>query len=130
MLKRSRNSLLYIEDDAIVRDIICSFIAARYPAMSIDSSGSAHEGLELFRKQRHAIVLTDVHLNDSDGVSMARAIRKKDPETVIVFITGSSDVEPLADFKKTGPSHVLIKPVECDVLFEVLDTYLKADPVS
>lgn len=129
-MKRSRKSLLYIEDDAIVRDIICSFIAARYPFVSIDSAGSADEGVELFINQRHTIVLTDINLTGSDGVSMARAIRKKAPETVVIFITGNSDVEHLAEFEKSGPSHVIIKPVECDVLFRVLDTYLMTDKVS
>lgn len=128
-MKQSTGSLLFVEDDVIVRDIICSFIAARYPALVIDSAGSADEGLELLEKRRHAIVLTDVNLIDSDGISMARAIRERAPETVIIFITGSSDVETLAQFGKSGPSHVVIKPVECGALFELLDTYLVNDAV-
>lgn len=123
-MKQSARTLLYIEDDAIVRDIICSFIAERYPAMVIEAAGSSDEGLALFEKQRHAIVMTDVNLVDSDGVSLARAIRKRAPETVIIFITGTSDIEQLAEFEKSGSGHIIIKPVECVTLFRILDFYL------
>lgn len=123
-MKKSAGSLLFVEDDVIVRDIICSFIAARYPAMIIDSAGSADEGLALFEVKRHDILLTDVNLIDSDGLVLARTIREKSPETVVIFITGSSDVEPLVEFGKSGFGHIIIKPVECDILFDMLDHYL------
>lgn len=123
-MKQPTGSLLFVEDDVIVRDIICSFITARYPSMIVDAAGSADEGLELFEKQRHVIVLTDVNLIDSDGISMARAIREKAPETVIIFVTGSADVEQFVPFEKTGHCHVIIKPVECDALLELLDTFV------
>lgn len=121
-MKQPTSSLLFVEDDAIVRDIICSFIAARYPFLTIDAAGSAEEGVALFESRRHDVVVTDVNLVDLDGVSLARAIRKKAPKTVVVFVTGSSDIEPLAEFGKDGLGHIIIKPVECDALFRILDT--------
>lgn len=129
-MKQPKKSLLYVEDEGIVRDILCTFIADHYPDMIIDAAASAEEGLALFERQCHDIVLTDITLTGSDGVSLARAVREKAPQTVIVFITGSSDIEPLADFKRSGASHVIIKPVECDVLFGVLDRYLTGDGIS
>ena len=122
-MNQSKKSLLYVEDDVFVRDIICSFIALRYPAVSIDSAGSADEGVELFVKKRHTVVMTDVNLDNSNGVAMARAIRNDVPETIIIFITGSSNVEQLAEFEKAGSSSVIIKPVYCDALFGILDQY-------
>jgi YesN/AraC family two-component response regulator len=123
-LNRSKFSLLYIEDDAIVRDIMCSFINARYTTLPIYSAGTAEEGLELFRKHRQSIVLTDINLSASDGVSMARSIRSIAPDTVIVFISGSSDVERLAEFKESGHGHFICKPVDCNDLFRLLDRYV------
>jgi YesN/AraC family two-component response regulator len=124
VLNRSKISLLYIEDDAIVRDILCSFINARYSSLSIYSAGTAEEGLELFRKHRQSIVLTDINLPDSDGVSMARSIRTIDTATVIVFISGSSDVERLAEFDESGHCHFICKPMDCNNLFMLLDRYI------
>jgi YesN/AraC family two-component response regulator len=124
VLNQSKISLLYIEDDAIVRDILCSFINARYTALPIYSAGTAEEGLELFSKHRQSIVLTDINLPDSDGVSMARSIRTIATDTVIVFISGSSDVERLAEFDESGYCHFICKPVDCHKLFRLLDRYI------
>jgi YesN/AraC family two-component response regulator len=124
VLNQSEFSLLYIEDDAIVRGILCSFINARYAAMPIYSAGTAEEGLELFRKHRQSIVLTDINLPHSDGVSMARSIRTIAMDTVVVFISGSSDVERLAEFDESGYCHLISKPVDCHKLFKLLDGYI------
>jgi len=117
-------SLLYVEDDAVVRDILCTFINARYSSLPVYSAGTAREGFDLFNVHRQAIVLTDINLLDSDGVSMARSIRSIAPDTVIVFISGSADVERLVEFEKSGSCHVICKPVDCQKLFGVLDSYI------
>jgi len=124
ILNRSKISLLYIEDDDVARDILCSLINARYSSLPIHSAGTTEEGLELFRKHRQSIVLTDINLSGSDGVSMARSIKTMAPDTVIVFISGSSDVERLAEFEESGYGHFICKPVDFGKLFGVLDRYI------
>lgn len=68
--------------------------------------------------------MTDVSLDDSDGIEMARSIRTLDPDTVIIFITGCSDVERLTSLKGTGPCHYICKPVVYHELFKTLDNYI------
>jgi len=117
-------SILYIEDDAIVREIMCSVIEERYNAIPVYSSGTAEEGLELFRKHHPSIIITDINLAESDGIQLARSIRKLDPDTVIIFISGCSDVERLAEFLGTASCHYLCKPLSYKDLFALLDSYL------
>ena len=124
-MKNPEASILYVEDDDIVREIVCSFITAQYASISIYSAGSAEGGLELFRKHRQSIIMTDINLAGSDGLAMARSIRTLDPETVIIFITGSSDVERLNEFKGPAPCHCICKPLMHHKLFMLLDSYLK-----
>jgi len=124
MLNQSKISLLYIEDDAIARDILCSLINARYSTLPIFSAGTAEEGLELFKKHRQSIVLTDINLSGSDGVSMARSIRTIATDTAIVFISGNSDFERLTEFDESGYGHFICKPVDCHKLFRLLDRYI------
>ena len=126
-MNQSKTSLLYIEDDAAARDALCSLINVRYTALPIYSAGTAEEGLELFRKHRQSIVLTDINLSASDGVSMARSIRTIATDTVIVFISGSSDVERLVEFDESGRSHFICKPLDCNNLFRLLDRYINMD---
>lgn len=117
-------SLLYIEDDAIARDVLCSLIEAHYPDLKVYSSGTAEEGLDLFKKHLPSIMLTDVNLAGANGVSLARSIRSIATGTVVVFITGRPEIESLVGMNMNGPTHVIIKPVECHALFKLLDSYI------
>jgi len=69
-------------------------------------------------------VMTDINLTGSDGISMARSIRSIAPDTVIIFITGSSKTGICAEFEKGGPCHIIFKPVVYDDLFGLLDRYI------
>jgi response regulator of citrate/malate metabolism len=125
-MKRPGISLLFVEDDTIVRDILCSFINAHYTSVPVYAAGTAEEGLKLFKKSRQSIVMTDINLTGSDGISMARSIRSIAPDTVIIFVTGSSKTGICSEFEKGGPCHIIIKPVVYDDLFGLLDRYIYA----
>jgi len=120
----SEVSILYVEDDAVVRDVLKSLIAVKYPTVPFYPAGTAAEGLELFRKHRHRIVITDINLAESDSIQMVRAIRTLDPDTVIIFISGCLDVERLNEFEGAASCHYICKPMDCNDLIAVLNNYL------
>lgn len=65
------------------------------------------------------ILLLDIEMGKMDGVSLAKAIRKKNETVQIVFITGYS--EYIAEGYEVAALHYLMKPVKPEKLFEVLN---------
>lgn len=65
------------------------------------------------------ILLLDIEMGKMDGVTMARTLRKDNDGVQIVFITGYS--EYIADGYEVEALHYLMKPVDEDKLFSVLD---------
>lgn len=65
------------------------------------------------------ILLLDIEMGEMDGVSLAKAIRKKNETVQIVFITGYS--EYIAEGYEVAALHYLMKPVKPEKLFEVLN---------
>jgi DNA-binding NtrC family response regulator len=113
-----------VEDDDDVREILCSFISRKYPAVPVYSAGTAEEGVELFNKHRQSIVITDINLPGSDGIRLARSIRKLDPDTVIIFITGCSDIERIKEFEGGVACHHICKPLDHNDMFALFDCYM------
>ena len=64
------------------------------------------------------ILLLDVEMGAMDGVSLAKAIRRKNKTVQIVFITGYS--EYISEGYEVAALHYLMKPVKAEKLFEVL----------
>ena len=65
------------------------------------------------------ILLLDIEMGQMDGVTMARTLRKDNDGVQIVFITGYSDY--IADGYEVEALHYLMKPVDENKLFNVLD---------
>lgn len=65
------------------------------------------------------LLLLDIEMGEMDGVSLAKRVRKENETVQILFITGYS--EYIADGYEVAALHYLMKPVNRDKLFSVLD---------
>ena len=65
------------------------------------------------------ILLLDIEMGAMDGVTMAKRVRQDNEAVQIVFITGYSDY--IAEGYEVAALHYLMKPVNQDKLFAVLD---------
>ncbi len=65
------------------------------------------------------LLLLDIELGGMDGVSLAKELRRKNETVQLVFITGYSDY--IAEGYEVEALHYLMKPVQPDKLFSVLD---------
>ncbi|MCL2604321.1 MAG: LytTR family DNA-binding domain-containing protein [Defluviitaleaceae bacterium] len=65
------------------------------------------------------IILLDIQMGGMDGMNLARHIRKGNASMQIIFITGYADY--IADGYEVDALHYLMKPVEKERLFAVLD---------
>lgn len=69
------------------------------------------------------ILLLDIEMGAMDGVTMAKRVRQDNEAVQIVFITGYSDY--IAEGYEVAALHYLMKPVNQDKLFAVLDRALE-----
>ena len=70
------------------------------------------------------ILLLDIEMGAMDGVTMAKRVRQDNEAVQIVFITGYSDY--IAEGYEVAALHYLMKPVNQDKLFGVLDRAVAA----
>ncbi len=65
------------------------------------------------------ILLLDIEMGETDGVALAKQVRKKSETVQIVFITGYSDY--ISEGYDVAALHYLMKPLKAEKLFEVLN---------
>lgn len=90
---------------------------------SVTVAESAKEGLDVARSMLPDVVLCDIGLPDSDGFSLAQALRKH-PETSaarLIAVTAYGNDEDKAQSKKAGFALHLLKPVSPSTLLRVLE---------
>lgn len=86
--------------------------------------GVAHNGysaVELARKLRPDVILMDIHMPGCDGLEATRLIKQELPDVKIVMLTMSADDAHLFDAIKSGASGYLLKNLDGDEFFELLE---------
>ena len=87
--------------------------------LGCEVAGTAHDGasgLELIRKIKPDIVLTDIRMPNMDGLTMLAAIRSEHPEIQMSVLTAYRDFEYARQAITLGVCRYLLKPSNLDEL--------------
>jgi two-component system response regulator HydG len=73
------------------------------------TSGSA--GARLIETEDFDVILTDLKMEDMDGLALLRKARQELPDAEVILITGHGDVKTAVEAMQQGAAHYLLKPV-------------------
>jgi YesN/AraC family two-component response regulator len=106
--------LLLVDDEAGLRTVLgISLGDAGYEVLS---AGDGRGGLDLFRKHRPPIVLTDIKMPVMDGVELLKQIKRIAPETEVIMLTGHGDMELAIECLTLEATDFITKPIRDDML--------------
>lgn len=111
-------TILFVEDEKEIRVSLSEAISDQFALFVTAKNGM--EGLELFRKKRPDIVVTDIQMPELDGLAMAEEILKLSPKTPVIILSAFSEKERLLKAIDTGVNKYLIKPFDPDELLSVI----------
>lgn len=106
-------------DRRFIADMVNDWSQKKGYITKIDNYSSAENFLFNYTDHDYDILLLDIEMDDMDGVTLAKKLRKSNDTIQIVFITGYSDY--IAEGYDVMALHYLMKPVKEEKLFEVLD---------
>lgn len=111
-------SVLIVDDDKLVNEFLTETIQrANYDCQAVFSG---EEAMEAFGRKTYDIVLTDLKMNQMDGIALLQKIRTSSPETVVVMMTAFGTVETAVKAIKMGAYDFLLKPVLPETLEHIL----------
>jgi two-component system response regulator HydG len=80
--------------------------------MRVLTAGGAKEALELARKHRIEVVLTDLMMPGANGVELMRAMKEISPDTEVVLMTAYGTVETAVQAMREGAYDFVEKPLK------------------
>lgn len=111
-------SVLIIDDEEEIRYLLAEILQQANYKVSIAKDGK--EGLEKFRKENIDIVFTDLGMPDINGWEVAKEIKKLNPATPVVLISGWGRDLKDQDLTNTGVDFLASKPFHIDEIFQIL----------
>src|SRR2546429_8865046 len=82
----------------------------------VATTTSGCKAREVVRHTEYALVLTDLRLEDGDGLDVLKAVRESHPETVTIMLTGYASLESAIQALRAGAYDYLVKPSEVEEL--------------
>src|SRR6476646_3308329 len=103
--------LLVVDDEESLR--ITTAAIFENEGYVVDTASSGDEAIDLMNKEDYDLVLTDLHMEGGDGLSVLNQIRRNAPLTISVVLTGFASVESAIAALQEGAYDYLVKP--CDI---------------
>lgn len=119
----AKTRILLVDDELVLRRTYRRVL--RQNRFVVEEAGNGREALERFEPFQPQVVLMDVDMPVMDGVEACKAIRARDRNIPIIFVTGHDCAELRRNLLEIGASAVLIKPVTADELIATVATALR-----
>src|SRR5712691_1849320 len=74
------------------------------------------EAQQLVAQRTFDLVLTDLRLDDGDGIEILRAVQQRSPDNVTIMLTGYASLESAIQSLRAGAYDYLVKPSEVEEL--------------
>ncbi len=105
-------SVLVVDDELLIRKSLGKVLRERGYTVDVASTGA--EGLEKVASLRPQVMILDMRLPDTDGLTVLRGARQLDPLLQVIIITAYGDVQTAVDAMKVGACDFVRKPYELE----------------
>jgi CheY-like chemotaxis protein len=118
MLQTKKATILVIDDEESVRDLLCDILVDGGHAVEFASSGS--EGLELFKQKEFDLVFTDLGMPGMSGWQVAEEVKKIRGNTPIALITGWKVELEESEKMEKGIDFIVNKPFQMNQVLSLV----------
>ena len=116
-------TLLLVEDEDSIRESMQEVFASVF--QKVISASNGDEGLKKFKKFSPDIVIADIMMPIMDGLEMSKQIKEVSKNTPVIILSAYSEKERLLKAIDVGIDKYVIKPIDMDELFVVLEQIVK-----
>ena len=126
--------VVIIDDEPlIVEGLSRSIPWERWDCKVVGFGYNGVEGMEVIRRERPAIVFSDINMPEMDGLTMIAGLKSEFPYMQVSILTGYREFTYAQEAIRLGVSAFLLKPSKMDELYEAIETMtakLKMFPIE
>jgi DNA-binding NtrC family response regulator len=122
MSDRTRNRVLIVDDEAVIRMAVRKFLTNA--GFEVTEAENRTTAMSRIRAARPDAVILDYKLTDGTALDLLPQIRAIDESVAIIVLTAHATIDLAVTAMKEGADHFLTKPIELPALQVVLERAL------
>ena len=115
-------SILVVEDDANIQELIVEFLRAE--DYNVDYASDGLEGLQLFKKNDYDLIILDIMMPNLDGYSACKMIRKTSSVPIIFLTALNQENDEVKGFELECDDYIT-KPFSFNLLIKRVEAVLR-----
>lgn len=110
----SKATILIVDDEETIRFSIKEFLSGS--GYDVVVAGTSEQALEKINEFLPDLVLLDLRLPNMGGIELLEKVKTKDPNALIIVMTGYGSIDSAVEAMKTGAYDYLEKPFKTEHL--------------
>ena len=115
---KAADRILLVEDKESLRAVLKKTLESE--GFGVDEASDGRAAMDRIRRDRFAMVLTDLRLPRADGHEVLKAAQDADPEMPVILMTAFGTIRDAVSAMKAGAYDYLEKPVDTDHLLALI----------
>ena len=124
-----RTTVLVVDDHRMFAESLQRLLARDLGLSALGTAGTVTEAIDLADRHQPDVVLMDLQLPDGDGLEATVELRRRQPRTQVVLLSGREDPPLLADALRAGCAGYLPKTDALDQLTRVVRQAADGEPI-
>ncbi len=104
--------ILVVDDEKSIRDVLVKLL--KFKNFEAKDAESGFKAIELVQQEKFDIVFLDVRMPQMDGLQALESLKKINPETKYIMMTGYAEEGLVENILEKGASACLRKPFSID----------------
>jgi response regulator RpfG family c-di-GMP phosphodiesterase len=107
-----RPRVLIVDDEQPLRRVLVRLMQA--DGFNCEEAGNGLEALAVLARHPVAIVVSDLHMPELDGIGLLREVRAKYPDTAVMLVSAIADVQTAVECLGEGAMDYVTKPFQLE----------------
>ena len=106
--------ILFVDDDQQILEIVSTYLS-RFGYV-VDTVNNGPAAIEKIHQRDYAVVFTDLIMPEISGLDLLKSVKRSNPATEVVIVTGYGTIESAIEALKLGGYDYLQKPINFERL--------------
>ena len=118
-------TILYIEDDISLQQNIKAILQHFFKTIYTANDGDEAYTIYIENQNKIDIIITDINMPNTDGITLSKAIREFDKKIPIVIVSAYTNTDYLLDSIDLNIISYITKPLTTNKTLKLLDKFLE-----
>ncbi len=110
--------ILVVDDEDFHRELMQKLLSKLGYQVAV--AESAEEAFSLLEKEKFPVIITDLIMLEMDGVEFCQMIRETDNKTVVIALSGYTELYDTEKLKEAGFDNHLTKPFKIETISQAI----------